>query len=281
MSSYSSSHCGEQIAPAGVAVLIATSEPGRALLDLVCALVQAETPAILVVDDGSAQGRQWVLNRIALEPTVHLLRHAKPHGRGAALKTGMKYFLDHLRHYTGVVTVTGDGQYAAQDVVRVACGLDSSPRSVILGARQYGNASASREGERRWRTPLGARMLRRFLRLFAGLDLIDAQTQLRALPTALLPRLLRIPGLRYDYELAMILHIAHVGYPLAEHAVAGRAESGIVEGDHGSIADSLAFVRALMNCEPIEAEAVEDDPKTEAALRGKRGDGAARARQTR
>src|SRR5205823_2443210 len=70
-------------------------------------------------------------------PTVHLLRHTRPQGRGAALKAGMQYVAEHLRHYTGIVTTAADPRYGASDVVRIMRALHGSPGIVILGAPDF------------------------------------------------------------------------------------------------------------------------------------------------
>jgi glycosyltransferase involved in cell wall biosynthesis len=255
MSAYSSSH-SVQAAPGGVAVLVVTYEPGCLLLDMVEALVRAGAPAIIVVDDGTSPARQWVLNKVALEPTVHLLRHSAPQGRGAALKTGMQYFLDHLRHYAGLVTFAADGQYSTEDVLRVARALHRSPTLAILGAREFG-ASDLLSTHRSASRPLSDRLLGLVFRVLTGIALADVQSRLRALPTGLLPRLLRIPGSRYDYELAMLLHIARSGYPLAEHAIPGRLEMHSADPGFRPVADSLSFLRAMLNYTPADSFARE------------------------
>jgi glycosyltransferase involved in cell wall biosynthesis len=255
MSAYSSSNF-VQAAPSSVAVLVVTYEPGCPLLDLVESLVRAGAPAILVVDDGTSPARQWVLNKVALEPTVHLLRHPTAQGRGAALKAGMQYFLDHLRHYAGLVSVAADGQYSAEDVLRVARALHRSPTLAILGARQFGpsNGLSTRRCSSR---PFSDRLLGFVFRVLTGIALADVQTRLRALPTGLLPRLLRIPGRRYDFELAMLLHIARSGYPLAEHAILGQPALRSADPGFRPVADSLSFVRAMLNYTPADSFARE------------------------
>jgi glycosyltransferase involved in cell wall biosynthesis len=249
MSVYSSSESAVQMSPGGVAVLLITSESGLALLELVDLLVQAGISAILVVDDGSSGGTQWVLDRIGLEPRVHLLRHTEPQGEGAALKTGITYFLEHLRHYKGLVTAAGDGQYTAEDVLRVARGFAVSPKLVVLGARESRARRAWFDSEPRGRAPRQW-MLRTLFRLFTGLDLMDVQSRLRALPTALLPRLVRIPGVGREYELAMLLHIAQSGQPVAEHAVAGPEKE--TKLDSRFVGGSFHFLRALVNYARVE-----------------------------
>lgn len=249
MSTYSSSQSSVPTAPAGVAVLVATYEPGRKLLDLLEPLISAGTAAIIVVDDGSSNPREWLFRRLAMEPTVHVVRHAVHQGRGVALKTGMQYFLEHLRHYTGVVTVSADGQYAAEDVLRIARALHRSPKLAIVATREFPTAGP---GDRAFGPALGDRILRLLFRAFTGIAVSDVQTRLRALPTGLLPRLLRIPGDRFEYELAALLHIARSGYPLAEHSVAGNLDSPEFDSEFRPAADTIRMVRALLSCTPVD-----------------------------
>jgi glycosyltransferase involved in cell wall biosynthesis len=250
MNSYSSPQSFVHAAPPGVAVLVTTYEPGRALLDFVEPLICAGTSAVIVVDDGSSSVREWVLHRLALEPTVHLVRHSAHQGRGAALKTGIRYFLEHLRHYTGLVTASAAGEYAAEDVLRMARALHRSPKLAIVAAREFPTANW---GNRTQASPLADRVLRLLFRVFTGIAVSDVQTGLRGLPTELLPRLLRIRGRRFDYELATLLHIARSGYPLAEHAVPARVEEHSADPEFRPVSDSISMLRALLNCTPVDA----------------------------
>lgn len=265
MSTFFQSESSVHAAPPGVAVLVATHEPGRALLDLVEPLICAGTSPIIVVDDGSSAAREWLMDRLSLEPTVHLVRHSTQQGRGAALKTGIQYFLDHLRHYTGLVTVSGDGQYAAEDVLRIARALHRSPKLAIVAAREFPSA-----GPRHTKRPLTDRALRLLFRTLTGIAVSDIQTRLRALPTGLLPRLLRIPGNRFEYEFATLLHIARSGYPLAEHAVPSRIDSPGADPEFRPVSDSVSMLRALLNCTPVNPFTPEH-AQEEAARQGDAG----------
>ena len=239
------------MAPPGVAVLVTTHEPGRALLDLLEPLISAGTAAIIVVDDGSSSAREWLLHKLAFEPTVHLVRHSVPQGRGAALKTGIQYFLDHLRHYTGLVTVTADGEYAAGDVLRIARALSRSTKLAIVAAREF--PAIKPDGSMPIPSPSIADWVFRLLfRAFTGVAVSDVQTRLRALPTGLLPRLLRIPGNRFDYELATLFYMARSGYPLAEHAVPARLESRGGDPEFRRVSDTMSMLRALVNWTPVD-----------------------------
>lgn len=244
MSTYSTLRCSVHAAPPGIAVLVATHEPSLALLDLIEPLISAGTSAIIVVDDGSSPSREWVLRKLALEPTVHLVRHSTPQGRGAALKTGIQYFLYHLRHYAGLVTVGAEGEYRAEDVLRIARALHRSPKLAIVGAREFSGLRLSG-----W--TVGDRVVRLLFRVFTGVALSDVQTRLRALPTGLLPRLLRIPGSRFEYEFASLFYIARIGYPLAEHAIPAREGSHGADREFRRVSDSVSMLRALLNHTPV------------------------------
>jgi hypothetical protein len=166
----------------------------------------------------------------------------------------MQYFLEHLRHYTGVVTVSADGQYVAEDVLRLARALHRSPKLAIVATREFpSNCSC----DRAFRPLLADRILRVLFRAFTGIAVSDVHTRLRALPTGLLPRLLRVGGDRFEYELAALLDIARSGYPLAEHAVAGNVDLPEVDSEFRPVADSIRMVRALMKCTPVDPFTVE------------------------
>jgi hypothetical protein len=268
-------------APPGVAVLIAAAEPGRALLDVVEPLVRAEAAAIVVVDDGSSSARKWVLERISMEPTVHLLRHGRPQGRGAALKTGMHYITQHLQHYIGLVTTTADGRYGAADVVRLMRALRSSPKLVILGAPESINLAESARARNLHRS-LQNRLLGLAFQAKTRIPLSDVQTGLRAIPAGLLPQLLSVPGERYDYEFAVLLHIARHGYPMAEQAVFGTMDHPGPDERFRPFADSFSMLRALLHSTPVEAFAVEEETgATRKGPRDERRSGASKAQQTR
>ena len=247
--SYAPNSISRLTGPPGVAVLIVATEPGRALLDVIEPLVSAGVSAIVVVDDGSSPGRKWVLDRVSMEPTVHLLRHARPQGRGAALKTGLQYVTEHLRHYTGVVTTAADARYAASDVVRLMRSLHSSPRLVILGGAFSGNdgdpASAG------LRQSLRSRTLGLVFQAVTHIALRDVETPLRALPAELLPLLLKVPGDEEDYEFSMLLHLARHGYPMAEQDVYGIAERPAGANGRMSPSGWLNIARALLRSTPL------------------------------
>ena len=85
------------------------------LLDLGETLSQANIPyEVIVVDDGSRDSTADIVLRLSeADPGIRIVRNARPHGFGNAVRLG-------LRHFTGdaVAIMMADGSDSAQDLVR-------------------------------------------------------------------------------------------------------------------------------------------------------------------
>ena len=236
-------------APRDVAILIPAFRPTDALIDLVDRLSDSGFPAILLVDDGNVPEAQPLFELLAQNPRLHLLRHAQNMGKGAALKTGIAYFLRHLAHYKGLVTTDADGQHSADDVVRIARALYRAPRLAIVGARSFDLPLYP--GAHPELPPLfnliGNRVSSTLFRWITGIPLTDAQSGLRALPAALLPELLQLSGTRYEYEMTVLLHLARTHHPLAEQPIRTLYYAGNAGSNFRPVRDSLRIARALVS----------------------------------
>ena len=69
---------------------------------------QKVIPAVVVIDDGSQDKTAYH----ARQSGAHVLTHTTNQGKGAALKDGFQYALDH--HYEAVVILDSDGQHAPE-----------------------------------------------------------------------------------------------------------------------------------------------------------------------
>jgi hypothetical protein len=168
-------------------------------------------------------------------------------GRGASIKTGLRYFLDHLGHYAGLVTADGNGQHNAEDIIRIARSLHRSPELAILGARVFEEASPEYEKFGVPKRVIAANRVMAFLfRAITGVALSDARTGLRGLPTVILPQLLEVPGSGQDYDMRVLLHLARTGYPLAEQPIRMLRGVGDPEWDFRPVVDTWRVVQALL-----------------------------------
>ena len=178
----------EQLYP--VTVLIPAYNPDEKLLALLPKL-RERFSRIVIVDDGSTTGREIFPQ--AEKYVEKILVHDRNRGKGAALKTGFAYLGDS----TDVITADADGQHTPDDIAKVAEGLKSHRDGLVLGVRSFSGKVPLRSRFGNWWT-------RWFFFMMTGLMVRDTQTGLRGIPAALLPRVSRIPGDRYEYEMAML-----------------------------------------------------------------------------
>ena len=195
-----------------IPIVIPAYQPEPTLTRLVRDLRALTSAPIVVVNDGSQESCAGIFAAVAQISGVTVLRHAVNLGKGAALKTALNYALCQWPQLTGVVTADADGQHLPADILRVAARLETSPDSLVLGARKF-------TGKVPLRSLIGNRLTVGVMRLVAGQHLNDTQTGLRAVPRALLPHLLALASNGYEFELDMLLSCKHRGVPIIEEPI--------------------------------------------------------------
>ncbi|MCU0372807.1 MAG: glycosyltransferase family 2 protein, partial [Ignavibacteria bacterium] len=117
--------------PRDFAVLIPAYNAGNALAKQLPALTAAIPAAsICVVDDGSND----TTAEICRVNGIHCLCHPINRGKGAALRTGFSFLLEH--DFSWILTLDADGQHAVSDIPSLVAEARANPRAgIILGAR--------------------------------------------------------------------------------------------------------------------------------------------------
>lgn len=167
---------------------------------------------IVLINDGSGPAAAPHLTAAAALPGVVRLDHPRNLGKGAALKTAIRYCLEHIPACPGVVTADSDGQHTPTDILATAVALADHPGRLILGVRDFRAPGIPA------RSRLGNRLSRLTYRL-AGVRVTDTQTGLRGIPRALLPPLLDIPYDRYEFETVMLIEGARRKIPVHEQPI--------------------------------------------------------------
>lgn len=187
-----------------VKVLIPAYKPDDKLLILIEQLMSAVD--VLVIDDGSGTDFSSVFDK-ARQLGATTLHHERNLGKGAALKTGIRYIHEHERE-TGVVTADADGQHSPRDILRIVNSMKEYPETLILGVREIDKMPI--------KSRLGNSITRFFFRLITKLEISDTQTGLRGLPYTLFDRLLCVEGDRYEYEMNVLLSLREWNTPFQE-----------------------------------------------------------------
>lgn len=193
-----------------VTIVIPSLNPDEKLVKTVEALIALGFSDILLVNDGSKA--ECVPNFPKDRPECTLLTHEVNRGKGAAMKTAFRHYLDSGRTTAGVITVDGDGQHLAEDVLRCAEAMCES-HDVVLGVRDFSDPAVPP------RSRMGNRTTSLVFRLFCGIRLSDTQTGLRAIPREYLPAMLDVAGERYEYETNMLLQFQALHIPYREERI--------------------------------------------------------------
>lgn len=180
-------------------VLIPALNPSRSLAQVAAELAaDARVERILLVDDGSSAQFLPAIEEARRIGKVEHLAHERNLGKGAALKTGIRRFLESSRAADTLVTADADGQHLPGDILTVAAVGAAHPEALVLGARAFSEDVPLR-------SRFGNDLTRLLFREITGQAVPDTQTGLRAIPRALLEKLLTVRASRYEFELEMLL----------------------------------------------------------------------------
>lgn len=193
-----------------ITVVIPSLNPDEKLTGVVRDLISLGFNDIVLVNDGSKE--ECLSNFPADFPECTLLVHEVNRGKGAAMKTAFRYLLERDKKTAGVITVDGDGQHRASDVLACAESM-AGTHHVVLGVRNFNLPDVPR------RSRMGNKITSFVFRLFCGIKISDTQTGLRAIPYEFLPQMLDVSGDRYEYETNMLLRMKSMGIPHSEVSI--------------------------------------------------------------
>ncbi len=190
-------------------VLIPSLEPDEKLPAYVSDLIKAQYGMVLVIDDGSGSGYQPIFDRIAGWERCHVLHHEVNRGKGAALRTGFAYILEHT-DFRGVITADSDGQHTVDDTAQLAAKMTDGKEELLLGSRDFSRHSTQVPPKSRF----GNRLTSGIFALLYGRYLPDTQTGLRGMNRAMLDDCLQITGDRFEYEMNQLIWCSRHHIPM-------------------------------------------------------------------
>ena len=153
---------------------------------------------VIVVDDGSGEGYEYIWEALRNMRRVRVLYHDVNRGKGAALKTAFEYIQWAGLDMNYIVTMDADGQHLVGDMEKVCRACWEEPDKLILGSREFGKDVPFKSG-------MGNKITRVIFRMVSGTKVRDTQTGLRAFHRIQLPDMLSVDGDRYEYEMNVLL----------------------------------------------------------------------------
>ena len=192
-----------------ITVLIPAYKPDEKMLVTLEELIKAGFSDILVVNDGSGEDFEPIFEEVKKKSQCTLLVHPENKGKGAALKTAFRYFLDNREDKSCIVSADADGQHLTKDIIATAMAA-ADEEKVVLGVRDFTDPNVPP------RSKMGNQITCGVFRLFFGMKIQDTQTGLRAFPRKYLEEILKAKGDRYEYETNMLFIINRKKIPLHE-----------------------------------------------------------------
>ena len=221
-----------------VTVVIPAYNPDDKLLKLVLELRDNGFDDIVIINDGSDEECRKYFPNVEKYPFCTVLTHIRNRGKGAALKTGFKFFLEHRNGKDGIITTDADGQHLTKDIITCAERMVNENR-VILGSRDFSKSNVPK------RSKIGNKITCIVFKLFCGLNITDTQTGLRAIPAKYIEGFMDIKGQRYEFETNMLLELKKCHIPYSEQSI----ETVYIEGNKTShfrpVVDSLRIYKLI------------------------------------
>jgi len=186
---------------------------------------------VLVVDDGS---NDKTAER-AREAGAEVIVHPQNRGKGEAIKTGLRHFLN--RQFDWVFILDADGQHRPEEIDRfLAAAVSATEPKLILGNRMNDVSSM----------PLVRRIVNRYMSKkisrVCRQDIPDTQCGFRMLHRQLIPDLLEGAD-RFEYESEMLIIASRKGFRIDSVSIS-TVYSDEVSSIH-PVRDTLRFFKLM------------------------------------
>ena len=183
------------------AIVIPAYQPIEDLDSYVWTFIQADVARVIVIDDGNDSSYEALFARISAMERCTVLRHTTNSGKGAGLKTAIRYFLKHFPELKGIVTADADAQHLTADVLNVGRHLEKLEDGFVLGSRVYESKNMPT------RSLIGNTISSRLFHILFGLYIRDTQTGLRGITTSELDLVLDLSGDHFEFEMNMLINM--------------------------------------------------------------------------
>lgn len=184
--------------------LIPAYQPDEKLIKYINELIQNGFRKILIVNDGSSKKSEDIFTQLKTKQECVIIEHKENKGKGQALKTGFKYYIENSlnKEYYGIVTADSDGQHTAEDTIKVAkiVSENCDNKCLVLGARNFSKDNVPA------RSKIGNNITKIIFKLLYGKKISDTQTGLRGITNSYIENCIEISGSRYEYEINMLIY---------------------------------------------------------------------------
>ena len=191
---------------------------------------------LVVVDDGSTDGTAQTVDDLP----VTLLSHAINRGKGAALRTGFDWVMQH--QYDGVVTLDADGQHDPTAIPRLLDEVDKKGYDCLLASRH--SQFEEMAGLRKVWNRFGVWCIRKR----TGFEITDSQSGFRYYRSRLL-QTVHLEKNGYDLEMELLVKGWKAGFKIGSLPVPARVADGRATSHYRPVQDTwnicMTFLRYM------------------------------------
>lgn len=226
-----------------VLILIPSFKPTKILVEYINELIRNNYNDIVVINDGSPSEYDEIFDELKAKKECTLLKNETNMGKGVALKKGLEFFKEKNKNnkYIGVITVDSDGQHLVKDISKVAEKMQKSPKTLILGARNFNEKNVPNKSS------FGNKMTSNVFKILYGKRISDTQTGFRGIPTDLIDDCINISGNRFEYETNMLIYCILNKIEIEEVPI----ETVYIDNNSGTsfrpIQDSISIYAKILN----------------------------------
>jgi glycosyltransferase involved in cell wall biosynthesis len=168
---------------------------------------------VLVVNDGSVDSTLAEIDGVP----VNLLSHAVRLGKGAALRTGFAWAIEH--GFEGIVTLDSDGQHDPSAILRLVATAREYDLDIVLASRfsQFSDMA----GLRHFWNRFGAWCMKKR----TGFDISDSQSGFRYYSVRML-RDVQLSANGYELEMEVLIKAWRKGFRIGSIDVPARVADG-------------------------------------------------------
>ena len=217
--------------------LIPAYKPNENLISFIQSL-ETRGLEVVVVNDGSGEDYLPLFHKIQEQSLATVIHLEKNQGKGAALKAGLSY-LNTVNDDFQVITLDADGQHSIQDALFLLQRSLENEGSLLLG-------SGAQSKDSPLRSRIGNYITKKVFSLTTGVKVEDTQTGMRAFSKQLIPKLIKIQGNRYEYEMNMLLDFAKEGIPIREYPIETIYINDNEESHFDTVKDSIRIYSQIL-----------------------------------
>ena len=188
------------------AIVIPVYNHSEKISDVIQSALSLNLP-VVVVDDGSSDATHEKISHIA---GIHIVRHRKNLGKGAAIMTG---FAEAAKYANWAITIDADGQHDPSDAKKLMEAAQKKPDAIIVGLRMGMDGAHVK-----WTSRFGRQFSNFWVWISGGPRLSDSQSGFRIYP---LPKAMHlgVQSRRFEFEVEILVLANRQGIPVIEEPV--------------------------------------------------------------